>query len=98
MRPPSDMTPGPRDPGELAEPTADRTQTVAHGPAYLVGRPIGEILKAIAGLTEDKLQEALAAQAEKGGRLGELLVGVKSVTEEQVARALGLQLDLPYLA
>jgi hypothetical protein len=32
----------------------------------LLGRPIGEILKAIAGLTDEKLEEALAAQAEKG--------------------------------
>ncbi|HEY8211774.1 MAG TPA: type II secretion system ATPase GspE [Myxococcaceae bacterium] len=70
---------------------------MTHGPAYLCGRPIGEILKATAGLTEEKLQEALAAQAEKGGRLGEVLVGLKSCSEEDVARALGLQLDLPYL-
>jgi general secretion pathway protein E len=73
------------------------TQRISHGPAYLCGRPLGEILKATAGLTEEKLQEGLAAQLEKGGRLGEVLVGLKAVTEEQVARALGLQLDLPYL-
>ena len=75
----------------------DATQIVAHGQAFLSGRPIGEILRAITPLTEEKLQEALAAQAEKGGRLGEVLVGLKAVSEEDVAKALGLQLDLPFL-
>ncbi|MHB8874188.1 MAG: type II secretion system ATPase GspE [Myxococcaceae bacterium] len=70
---------------------------VAHGPAFLCGRPLGEILKVSAGLTQDKLEEALATQADKGGRLGELLVAAKVVSEEQVARALAAQLDLPYL-
>ncbi|XXF75975.1 type II secretion system ATPase GspE [Myxococcaceae bacterium GXIMD 01537] len=77
---------------------SDATQMVSNGPAFLCGRPLGEILRATAGLTEEKLQEALALQADKGGRLGEVLVGVKSVSEEDVAKALGLQLDLPYLA
>ncbi len=76
----------------------ERTERITHAPAFLVGRPLGEILRAIAGLTEEKLNEALTAQLEKGGRLGEVLVGLKSVSEEQVARALGVQLDLPYLA
>ncbi|MCY1045222.1 type II secretion system ATPase GspE [Corallococcus sp. bb12-1] len=76
----------------------DSTQVVAHGQAYLCGRPLGEILRALVpALTPEKIQEALAAQQEKGGRLGELLVGMKAVTEEDVARALGHQLDLPYL-
>ncbi len=83
----------------LARPSTDTaTQVVSHGPAYLCGRPLGEILRATAGLTEEKLQEALSLQEEKGGRLGELLVGLKVVSEEDVAKALGLQLDLPYLA
>ena len=71
---------------------------VARSPAFMCGRPIGEILKVSAGLTEEKLQEALSVQAEKGGRLGEVLVGLRAVSEEDVARALGAQLDLPYLA
>jgi general secretion pathway protein E len=79
-------------------PRNDATQRVANGPAFLCGRPLGEILRTTAGLTEEKLQEALAQQAEKGGRLGEVLVGMKAVSEEDVAKALGLQLDLPYLA
>jgi len=84
-------------PVEAPPPANDVTHVVANGPAFLAGRPIGEILRVSAGLTEEKLQEALAAQAEKGGRLGEVLVGLKIVSEEDVAKALGLQLDLPYL-
>jgi general secretion pathway protein E len=83
----------------LAKPAPDAsTQVIANGPAYLCGRPLGEILRATTGLTEDKLQEALQLQVEKGGRLGEILVGMKAVGEEDVAKALGLQLDMPYLA
>jgi general secretion pathway protein E len=83
----------------LAKPAPDAsTQIVTHGPAYLCGRPLGEILRATCGLTEEKLQEALQLQAEKGGRLGEVLVGMKALGEEDVAKALGLQLDMPYLA
>ncbi|NOK14905.1 type II secretion system protein GspE, partial [Corallococcus exercitus] len=53
----------------------DATQVVAHGQAYLCGRPLGEILRALVpALTPEKIQEALAAQQEKGGRLGEVLV------------------------
>ncbi|MBN8231437.1 type II secretion system ATPase GspE [Corallococcus macrosporus] len=76
----------------------DATQVVGHGLAYLCGRPLGEILRALVpSLTPEKIQEALAAQQEKGGRLGEILVGMKAISEEDVARALGHQLDLPYL-
>ncbi|MCI0569931.1 MAG: type II secretion system ATPase GspE [Myxococcaceae bacterium] len=79
--------------------TSDQpTQVLVHSPAFLCGRPLGEILRSTAGLTQDKLEEALALQAERGGRLGELLVSLKAVGEEEVARALAIQLDLPYLA
>jgi general secretion pathway protein E len=80
------------------QPITETTQMVSHGPAYLFGRPLGQILMHSAGLTEEKLTEALAAQTEKGGRLGEVLVGLKAVTEEDVARALAAQLDLEYVA
>ncbi|HWV38971.1 MAG TPA: type II secretion system ATPase GspE [Vulgatibacter sp.] len=65
--------------------------------ASLCGRPLGEILRETAGLSAEKLTEALGRQAEHGGRLGEILVGMKAVTEDQVLRALALQLDLPFL-
>ncbi len=84
---------------ELGATTApvERTLVITHGPAYLFGRRLGEILVESFGLEKDKLDEALAAQKEKGGRLGEVLVGMKVSTEEDIARALGAQLDLEYL-
>jgi general secretion pathway protein E len=63
----------------------------------LVGRPLGEVLRALAGLSDTALEEALRVQADEGGRLGEILVARKSVTVEDVARALAVQLDLPFL-
>ncbi|HZA50474.1 MAG TPA: ATPase, T2SS/T4P/T4SS family, partial [Myxococcaceae bacterium] len=77
---------------------ANGVDTPAAVPAFLCGLPLGEILKVTANLSEEKLQEALTVQAEKGGRIGEILVSQKVVTEDDVARALGAQLDLPYLA
>ena len=62
----------------------------------MVGRPLGEILRAVAGLSEAALDEALRAQADEGGRLGEVLVSRKAVSADDVARALALQLDIPY--
>jgi general secretion pathway protein E len=63
----------------------------------MVGRPLGEILRAVAGLSETGLEEALRAQADEGGRLGEVLVARKAVSADDVAKALALQLDLPYV-
>ncbi|MBX7098811.1 MAG: type II secretion system ATPase GspE [Myxococcaceae bacterium] len=84
------------EPDDLtAEPTTvERTQMVAHGPAYLFGRPLGQILLQSCGLSPEKLDEALALQKDKGGRLGEILVQLKAVTELDVAKALAAQLDL----
>ena len=64
----------------------------------MVGRPLGEILRAVAGLSESALEEALRAQADEGGRIGEVLVARKAVSADDVAKALALQLDLPYHA
>ncbi len=69
----------------------------ANDATSLCGRPIGEILVHTAGLSEAKLNEALAKQEESGARLGEVLVGMKAVTEEQVLRALAVQLDMPFV-
>jgi general secretion pathway protein E len=87
-------------PAAPAEPVVrpESTVQVSHGPAFLCGRPLGQILKETAGLSEEKLAEALAQQAEKGGRLGEILVGLKALGEEEVLRALAIQLDLPFSA
>ncbi len=59
---------------------------------------LGEILVANEGLKPELLEQALAAQAEEGGRIGEVLVKQRSVTEEAVLRALGLQLGIGYSA
>src|SRR5689334_578340 len=83
---------------QMGEAVPTRTQVIAHGPAYLYGRPLGQILMQSFGLTQEKLDEGLKIQAEKGGRLGEVLVGMKAVGEEDVTRSLAAQLDLPYLA
>jgi general secretion pathway protein E len=64
----------------------------------MVGRPLGEILRAVAGLSEAALEEAMRAQTDEGGRLGEVLVSRKAVSADDVAKALALQLDLPYHA
>ena len=79
-------------------PVTERTQMVSHGPAFLFGRPLGQILLESFNLSPEKLDEGLRHQAEKGGRLGEVLVQLKAVTEEDVGRALAAQLDLPWVA
>ena len=62
----------------------------------LAGRPIGEILVAHLAVSQERIDEALAAQAERGGRLGEVLISMKACSEEQVLKALASQLELPY--
>ena len=71
----------------------------AAGHAWLVGRRLGEILVATAGLDPARLEEALAAQRGElaGTRLGEILVKQKAADEVAVLRALAIQLDLPFL-
>src|SRR6059058_6231759 len=62
----------------------------------LAGLPLGEIMLAQGTVTREKLDEALSAQAERGGRLGEILISLKACSEEQVLKALAAQLELPY--
>src|SRR5262249_32904525 len=79
-----------------------RTILVAHAPAFLCGRPLGEILQHTAKVTLEQLDQAQKAQAEDASlaeiRFGEVLVKLKICTEEQVLEALSVQLDLPYLS
>src|SRR5712692_659455 len=87
--------------GSVAGESRPPPMAVSRAAGYLeslCGRPLGEILKAVSGLTQEKLEEALTLQAEKGGRIGEVLVGLKAVTEEEIAKALSIQLDVPYVA
>jgi len=74
---------------------ASASRAAAQGKG-LAGRPIGEILVAQGAVPQDKVAEALAVQAERGGRLGEILVSLKACSEEQVLKALAAQLELPY--
>src|SRR5205823_2100986 len=62
----------------------------------LAGLPLGEIMLAHGTVTREKLDEGLAAQAERGGRIGEVLISLKACSEEQVLKALAAQLELPY--
>ncbi len=58
-------------------------------------RKIGEILRSLVGFDEEKQEEALAIQKERGGRLGDILVSMKVVDEDDVVHALATQLELP---
>ena len=77
----------------------ERTAVISHGPAWLCGRLLGEILVETAKLPRERLDEALASQRGElaGTRIGEILVRLKAATEDEVLRALALQLDLPFL-
>jgi general secretion pathway protein E len=59
--------------------------------------PLGTILVEKAGLAQAKLDEALALQREKGGRLGDLLLKLQVLSEEHLLQGLCHQLDLPWL-
>src|SRR2546428_12522178 len=77
----------------LAQAAAPRAKAAG---ASLAGRPIGEILVAQGVVSQEKIAEALAVQAERGGRLGEVLISLKACSEEQVLKALAAQLAPPY--
>jgi len=95
---------GPTEVLPITAPPADRsrerTALVSHAPAYLCGRPLGEILVQAGDVPATRVEEALAAQKgeQAGARLGEILVRMKAASEEQVLRALAIQLDLPFVA
>ena len=60
-------------------------------------RRLGDILRTKFGLRAEHLDEALAVQRDKGGRLGELLVRLGYAKEEEVLEGLSDQLGLPYV-
>ena len=62
------------------------------------GRPLlGRILGEKFNLLDSKLDEALAYQREKGGRLGEALLHLRVLREEELLEALAQQFDLAWL-
>ena len=70
----------------------DNQQTVNYG------RPLlGKILGDKFNLLDSKLNEALAYQREKGGRLGEALLHLRALREEELLEALAQQFELAWL-
>jgi general secretion pathway protein E len=62
------------------------------------GRPLlGRILGEKFNLSSAKLEEALAHQQEKGGRLGEVLLHLRALREEELLEGLALQFGLPWM-
>jgi len=59
-------------------------------------RLLGQILKELGLIHEGMVQEALAVQREKGGRIGEILVAMKCIEPTDVARALASQAGLAF--
>jgi type IV pilus assembly protein PilB len=57
---------------------------------------LGQVLKELGLIHEGMVQEALAVQREKGGRIGEILVAMKCIEPADVARALASQAGLAY--
>lgn len=60
-------------------------------------RRIGEILVDAGVINQEQLQQALAAQVEKGTRLGFTLVNLGYATDRQVATAIASQLQLKFV-
>ena len=74
------------------------SESVTHdqGPSSY-GRPLlGRILSDTFNLPSAKLDEALAYQREKGGRLGEVLVRLHMLREEELLEGLAQQFELPW--
>ena len=62
------------------------------------GKPLlGRILGEKFNLSSAKLEEALAHQQEKGGRLGEVLLHLRALREEELLEGLALQFGLPWM-
>jgi general secretion pathway protein E len=75
---------------------ASRSAGASSGVSPGSGR-LSDILAAKFGVTPAQVEEAVAVQREKGGRIGEILVRLGYVKEEAVLEALAEQLGVPYL-
>jgi general secretion pathway protein E len=73
--------------------TSVGTHQESHYGRPLLGRILGERFK----LSNAKLEEALAHQQEKGGRLGEVLLHLRMLREEELLEGLALQFGLPWM-
>ena len=59
---------------------------------------LGDILVAQGVITEEQVDQALAAQKESGGKLGEILIEKRLVTDQDVLKALSGQLSIPQVS
>ncbi len=59
---------------------------------------LGELLLREAVITDEQLAEALAVQAEHGGKLGQILVGSGAADEESIARMLAEQKGIEFIS
>jgi general secretion pathway protein E len=75
---------------------ASRSAGASSGVSPGSGR-LSDILAAKFGVTPAQVEEAVAVQREKGGRIGEILVRLGYVKEEAVLEALAEQLGVAYL-
>ena len=60
--------------------------------------PLGALLHRAGLITEQQLAQALARQAEEGGRLGRAIVDLGFLTDRQIAAALAEQYDLEFVS
>jgi type IV pilus assembly protein PilB len=63
----------------------------------IINKQLGELLIERGIINKGQLNEALAAQQEKGGLIGEIMVELGFVKEEDIAQALTAQYGFPYL-
>src|SRR3989338_6636596 len=63
----------------------------------LWGKPLGEVVSSLFGITPDQIHKALSVQREKGGRLGGGFGCVKMLRNAQLAKALAGKSDLPLI-
>ncbi|MBI3939482.1 MAG: type IV-A pilus assembly ATPase PilB [Acidobacteria bacterium] len=56
---------------------------------------LGEILLKKQAITTDQLDDALACQRQRGGRLGSILIAKGYVSDDEIASVLSLQYDVP---
>lgn len=60
-------------------------------------KKIGDLLIDAGKITQNKLNEALNVQKEKGGKLGDVLIALGYLTEMDFAQVLGKQLNVPFV-
>jgi hypothetical protein len=62
--------------------------------AFVLQKPIGEILVELGALDTGALDRALRAQRQHGGRIGEVLRGLGLISEDNWARAVAAKTGL----